>query len=223
MSCLFFSSKALQRQLIQILQCNLKLRTSNAYSAVLAYQASSPAHLQSIGPIGGTIKIESALYKARCPCGINPIPQQCIPSTLTLQNLQTILNNFTKSIPQHEAVCCPVCTGRLRNGRGRSKSGSESWVLPEGTILQRRHLPVLPGTRELQWKCGKSIAPHFPTDMVKHDSRQLRKNLVQVNHRLQREFRLPQGYGSHLECQGCPSLWSLLGTPASVLPLLNGL
>lgn len=189
MSYLFFSLKVLQHQLIQVLQCNLKLRTSNAYSAVLAYQASSPADQQSIDPIGGIIKIESALYKARCPCGISPIPQQCISSTLILRNKQIWTlppNQFLK----HEAVCCPACTSCLRNGRSRSKSGSESWVLPKGTILQWRHIPVLPGTRELQWKRGKSTAPHS-LDMVKHISRWLTRNLVQVNHYLQQEFRLP--------------------------------
>ena len=56
---------------------------------------------------------------------------------------------FTNQSLKHEAVYCTFCTCCLRNGRGRSEPGGESWVLPEGTILQRRHIPVLPGTREL--------------------------------------------------------------------------
>lgn len=45
-------------------------------------------------------------------------------------------------------------------------------MLPEGTALQRWHIPVLSGTGKLQWASGKlAAALVLGTDMVNHDSK----------------------------------------------------
>lgn len=156
--------------------------------------------------MGEIIKIEPALYKAQCPRGLwKLIPQQS--STLSLQTPQTSSNNLYKPIHKHEAVYRPVCTSCLRNGRSRSKSRSESWVLPEGTILQRRHIPVLSGTRKMQWTSGKSAAALLlGTDMVNHDRKWLTWDIVQISHHhllRERRGRLSATGFNRWECQGC--------------------
>lgn len=175
---ILFSFKVLQCQLIW--SCNVTPKGEPVRHS-LAYWASGPKDLQFLW--GKWIKIPPAIYKAQCPPGLwKLIPQQSSSDST---------NDFEKplQINKHEAVYRPVCTGCLRNGWSRSKPRSESWVLPEGTILQRRHIPVLPRTRKLQWTSGKSAAALFlGTDMVNQDSKWLTWDIVQISrHHLLRE------------------------------------